>query len=293
MAKTREIKTRLKAVANIKRITRTMQLIATAKFQTASRRMMQTRPYAEKIAEMVGELAAAAGDELTHPLLERPEAAMGKELLLVITSSRGLCGAYNGSVLRAASAYLAQRPGIDLELEVVGKKGVAFFRFAGANVTQAHTQLGDEPTYDQVEALAARYIERFSRRQVDAVHVAMMQFISSSQQVPRVMTLLPLEAPEAATAADWRLQTQAVYEFRPDPRRLLDELLPAAVKTQLFRYFNKAAVSEHVARMVAMKAATDNAEQMGKTLTRQYNRARQTQITTELTEVVTGAAALE
>ena len=297
MGKTREIEKRLKAVGNIKRITRTMQLIATAKFQASVRRATETKPYTEKVAELVQELAGAVGEsgDVDHPLLSGPTPASNRELLLVVTSNRGLCGGYNGNVLRKASTFLKDNADKQIDLEVAGKKGTAYFQFAGKDVRQAYTQFGDKPAYDDVNAIAERYIDSFSSGIYDAVRVIYMKFVSNSKQVPEVLTLMPLsriDSEEGGEQASTDSNAAANYEFSPNAAELLGELLPVTVKTQLFQVFNESVVSEQIARMVAMKAATDNADKMGKSLKREFNRARQAQITTELTEIITGAQAL-
>jgi len=291
MAQLREIKKRIKAVGNIQRITKTMQMIATAKFQAAVRRTQATKPYTAKLAEMVGELAGAVGGEVDHPLLGADREPTGRELLLVLSSNRGLCGAYNANVLRTSNAYLQEHSDRKIDLEVVGKKGIAYFRFAGHEIAKEYTHFTDKPAYEDVEVVASDYIERFVAGQYDAVHVAYMQFVSNSKQVPRIEQLLPLQPPEAAED-EQTSGTRAVYEFSPKPAELLAELLPLSVKSLLFQYFNDAIVSEQISRMVAMKAATDNAGKMGRNLKRSFNRARQAQITTELSEIIGGAAAL-
>ncbi len=290
MARLREIKKRIKAVGNIQRITKTMQMIATAKFQASVRRAQATQPFTKKVAEIAGELAAAGG-QTQHPLLRSPEPKTGRELVLVLTSNRGLCGAYNSNVLRTASQYLRENSDRKVELEVVGKKGVAFFKFSNIAISQTHTHFTDKTSYADVEKLAADYIARFESGRYDAVKVLYMQFISNARQVPRVLQLLPMQPPKAAEGKKAGIQT--VYEFDPDAPTLLNALLPLTVKSQLFQAFNDAVVSEQISRMVAMKAATDNAGKMGRSLKRKFNRARQTQITTELTEIIGGAAALE
>lgn len=293
MGKTREIKKRIKAVGNIKRITRTMQMIATAKFAAAQQRSVAGRPYSEAIFDLVAEIAATAGDSLEHPLL-KPGAAEGKELTLVLTSDRGLCGPFNGSILRTSMHYF--RASDDAKhgvVEVVGKKGVGFYKFNGITVAAHHTQFGDKPGYDEVARLAQDYIDRYIAGEINKVSVIYMKFLSAGRQAPTVMQLLPFETPQAGAKAKQGTGTNAIYEFSPAGPELLNDLVPAAVKATLFQAFKDAVVSEHVARMVAMKAATDNAGKMGKGLTRTYNRARQSQITTELTEIISGAAALE
>jgi F-type H+-transporting ATPase subunit gamma len=291
MGKTREIKKRIKAVANIRRITKTMQMIATSKFARAQQRAVATKPYTEGVFDLVRELAATAGN-VTHALISGDEAsrkAGAKELTLLLTSDRGLCGPYNGAILRATMQHLRNTPGAkEGVVEVVGKKGAGFLKFSGIAVAQQHA-FGDKPTYERVEQLAQAYMERFIAGELRSVKVVYMRYISAGRQAPTVMQLLPLKPPETTGEA----RKPVEYEFSPPAEELLGDLIPAAVKATLFQAFNDAIVSEHVARMVAMKAATDNAGKMGKRLTRQYNRARQAQITTELTEIISGAAALE
>ena len=309
MAKTREIKGRMKAVANIRRITKTMQLIATARFQASQKRAVAAQPYTRKIAELVGEVATtlrAAGEGaagVTHPLLTPPSPAVNRQLVLIITSNRGLCGGYNASLLRTAVAHLrelrGQTPAPHVDIDVVGKKGLAFLKFTRHEIHAHLAQFTDKPDYAAVDALAEQYMKAFTGGEYDAVKVVYMRFISTARQSPTVLTLLPLQPPEvkdagaAAAGVAGKAESAADYDFSPDPASLLAELLPVTVKTQLFQCFNEAVVSEQVARMVAMKAATDAAGKMGKQLTRQYNRARQTAITTELSEIISGAAALE
>ncbi len=289
MGKTREIKKRIKAVGNIKRITRTMQMIATAKFSAALQRAVAGRPYADAIFDLVAEMASSSS-EVSHPLLATGDPD-GQTLTLVITSDRGLCGPYNGSVLRTALKHFREQAGsTEGRIEVIGKKGANALRFNGVEPTVHHTHFTDKPVYEHVEKLAQEYIDLFTSGKVSKVNIVSMKFISAGRQQPEVVQLLPFEAPEKQEATPG---SKSDYEFSPSAGELLGELLPAAVKVTLFQAFNDAVVSEHVARMVAMKAATDNAGKMGKDLTRVYNRARQAQLTTELTEIISGAAALE
>ena len=301
MAQIREIKKRMVAVRTIQRITKTMQMIATAKFTAALQRAKATRPYTERIRELVAEVSAAAGDA-DNPLLGGRSGSSGKsagkEILLVVTSDRGLCGAYNGSVLRNAISEIRKRRAAKCEVivETAGKKGVAFFRFQKMDIAERHS-FGDKPVFADVAALADRYMADFVAGKIDAVHVAYMRFISASRQVPEVMQLLPLtveaSVAAAASAATAAKSAATVYDFRPSAEVLLNDLLPKSVKVSLFQALNDSVVSENVMRMVAMKAATDNASGLGRTLKRNFNRARQAKITTELTEIISGAAALE
>jgi F-type H+-transporting ATPase subunit gamma len=293
MAQTREIKKRMVAVGTIQRITKTMQMIATAKFTAALQRAQATRPYTGRIRQLVAELSANAG-ELDHPLLRTESVAGGRELVLVIASDRGLCGAYNANVLRTALTHLRglKNSGRDLTLEISGKKAVGFFEFAGIPIAEHHT-IGDKPSYDDIDALAGRFMQAFIDGEYDAVRVVSMRFISNARQVPQVVQLLPLSAEPGADAAAASGGGSAGYEFSPSAEGLLADMLPLTVKTQLFQCFNDAVVSEQIMRMIAMKAATENARDLKKSLNRKYNRARQAQITTELTEIISGAAALE
>lgn len=307
MAKTREIKKRIKAVGNIRRITKTMQMIATAKFAASEQRAKAGKPYTETIFDLVRDLAGSIEDA-SHPLLDAggkgaagDGSAVGtkKELTLIITSDRGLCGPYNGSVLRAAMAFFkgnqAAKDGI---VELVGKKGAGFLKFVGVPVAKQHA-FGDKPSYEQVRSLVDEYVARFTAGELSSVRVVYMKYHSAGKQAPTIMQLLPFKADAAgaksggAGAAAAAPKVTTPYEFSPDAASLLGDLLPAAVKAMLFQAFSDAIVSEHVARMIAMKAATDNAGKMGKLYSRKFNRARQAQITTELTEIISGAAALE
>jgi F-type H+-transporting ATPase subunit gamma len=299
MAQIREIKKRMVAVGTIQRITKTMQMIATAKFTAALQRAQATKPYTGRIRQLVAELSANAG-ELEHPLLRTEQVAGGRELVVVIASDRGLCGAYNANVLRKGLGHIRglKERATDLTLEISGKKAVGFFQFARIPIAEHHT-IGDKPAYEDVNALATRYMQAFVDGEYDAVRVVYMRYVSNSRQVPTVAQLLPLSADEPAEAAaaasgdDAAGGPNASYEFSPSAEGLLAEMLPLTVKTQLFQCFNDAVVSEQIMRMIAMKAATENARDLKKSLNRQFNRARQAQITTELTEIISGAAALE
>ncbi len=285
MANRRVLVKRRQASRNIRKITRTMQLIATARFQAAHNRATAGKPYTEKLTQLMRNLARAAGG-LEHPLMaHNPEA--GRGALVVLTSGRGMCGGYNTNVLRAARQFIvaATEP---VDVSMVGKKGVAFFRFLGHQMDETITDIGDAPRFDQVEPLANRLMERFSAGELATVDVAYTQFVSTGRQRAVVERILPL-SPETAGEEE---AAGLEYEFSPAPQELLDELLPASVRVRIYQCFTDAAVSEQIARMVAMKAATDAAEEMIKTLTRQYNRARQTQITMELLDIVGGANAL-
>ena len=304
MAKARAIVKRRKAVRNIRKITKTMQMIATAKFQKSLKRAVGTKPYTKKVRELVAELAASVGD-VNHPLLRQPTDAdrTGRVALVVITSNRGLAGAYNGSVLRASTAFIRQQEaeGKAIDLFVSGKKGIGYFNYQKRPITQKYDQFGDMPKFVDVERVAEFFMKEFVGAKYDAVYIAFTNFISAGQQKPEVMTLLPLAGvtakrdaakPKGNGGAEYA-NVQTKYDFYPDATNLLDELLPQTVKTAMFQCFLDATTSENVARMIAMKSATDNADKMVKSLTMQYNRARQSQITTELSEIMGGVEAMK
>ena len=292
MANAKTIVKRRKAVTNIEKITRTMQLIATAKFQKALNRATATQPYTEKLTELVAQLSAQVTD-VNHPLL-RSEPVSGRSGVLVLTSNRGLCGGYNGRLLEAGLNHLrASEKDLEIELDVSGKKGISYFRFVGREIRKSYTHLEDKVRFDEVEVLADEFIDRFAREELDSVYVVYMNFQSVARQVPTVIELLPMQAQAEESAGGPAGGEGGVqYDFSPDPEALLAELLPAAVRTRLFQCFTDAAVSEQIARMVAMKAATDAASDMIKILTRTYNRARQTQITMELLDIIGGSEAV-
>jgi F-type H+-transporting ATPase subunit gamma len=296
VAKARAIVKRAKAVRNIRKITRTMQLIATARFQKAFNRAVATRPFTDKITELVRQLSESTRG-IDHPLLRR-NSGTGRSVLLVLTSNRGLCGGYNSSLERTGMAVLTDRQGPEhqVRLQVSGKKGISYFKFQGRPPDEAYTHFEDAVQYADVEPLAEAFIQAYSAGEIDGVRVVYMRFESTSKHYPEVLELLPTEAvePEAeAGDASRAPQAEIAYDFSPEPAQLLAELLPMTVKTRLFQCFTDAAVSEQVARMVAMKSATDAASDMIKQLTQAYNRARQSQITLELLDIVGGAEALQ
>ena len=294
MANRRVLVKRRKAVRNIHKITRTMQLIATARFQAAGKRLEASRPFTDNLRRLMAHISEATGGA-EHPLMSTPEERR-RSVVLILTSNRGLCGAYNGRVLREAQVHLEQEAGagVEAEIHMVGKKGVAFMRFAGLEMARAIEDLSDIPRFDEVEPIASEMMARFTAGEIDAFNVAYMKFESAGRQLPVVEQILPIlpEAEPEAHEPGEAATTEVEYEFSPGPQELLEELLPMSVRVRLFQCFNDAMVSEQVARMVAMKAATDAAEDVIKTLTQQYNRARQTAITMELLDIIGGANAL-
>lgn len=309
MAKARAIIKRRQAVQNIRKITRTMELIATAKFKRALDRAIEAEAYTRKMAELVADLGETA-KTVSHPLLERHD-PIRRAKLLVLTSNRGLAGGYNGNVLRLA--YRAHQDleaeGVAVSIDVSGKRGINFMKYRKLAMDSTTTQFEDRPQFHDVETMADQYIAMYVKGEIDRLEVAYTRFVSSAQQVATVATLLPIVTAELGAIGPSVRQSKAgagpgagsaqsgpgervPYEFLPDAQGILEEIVPASFRNRLYKCFLDAAVSEQIARMVAMRGATQNADDLIKTLTRQYNRARQSQITRELADIVGAAAAL-
>ena len=293
MAKTRELVVRRKAIRNIRKITRTMELIATARFKKAMDRTVEAAAYTKKIAEIAAELSASAQD-VTHPLLVTRE-KITKRILLVICSNRGLCGGYNAGILREATNSLnaAKSRGEETLLELSGKRAISFFKYQQIIPVATYINFEDKPRFDEVEPLADKFISEFVAGNVDAVDVAYMKFLNPARQIPVVETILPFAKPNESASNAIKKNDNTSYEFLPSAEEILAELLPQAFKASLFKCFLDAAVSEQIGRRVTMKAATENADDMIKAISLLYNRARQAQITKEISEIIGGAAALE
>lgn len=294
MAKPRAILKRRKAVANIAKITKTMQMIATAKFKRAFDRAVAARPYTDRLKRLIGRLASAAG-AFEHPLLSAREPR--RAAVLAIASNRGLCGGYNSNVgkrLAALRAEVAGR-GLPLEIHASGKKLGGMLRFQKVPTAALHRQFEDKPSYAQVDEVVGALVRRYEAGELDELHVVYTKFESAARQRAVAEQVLPLRLDVAGPQGDGDGEVGAGPQviFDPDPATILSALLPKAVRMHVFQAFLDAAVSEQTARMVAMKAATDNARDMIKSLTMLYNRSRQTLITTELSEIMGGAAALE
>jgi F-type H+-transporting ATPase subunit gamma len=294
MANARALDKRRKSVRNIRKITRTMELIATACFKKAMDRAMAATAYTDRITQMVSDLAQS-GLELNHPLLETRETT-DNATLLVLTANRGLCGGYNGNMLRSA---LPRRKELteqfeNLQMEVSGRRGIAGLRYRGIEIDETYTQFNDQPKYEEVEPIANRFLDMFRLGQIDRLDVVYTRFVSVSRQQAVVETLLPLGSisENDGQQAQQGSQTQSSFEFIPSAESILEEVVPESFRVRLFKCFLDAAVSEQVSRMVAMKSATENASDMIKQLSMTYNRARQSQITNEIMEIIGGVEAL-
>ncbi|KAA5545201.1 ATP synthase F1 subunit gamma [Roseiconus nitratireducens] len=293
MANARALDKRRKSIKNIRKITRTMELIATARYKKAMDRAQAATAYTEQITKIVARLAAS-GMDVKHPLLEQRDNVKSARVL-VLTSNRGLCGGYNASILREAVPRIRQlRETLPLvKVDVSGKRGINGLKFRKIDIAEQHTQFEDQPGYDDVEKIADSYLARYITGEIDRLDVVYTKFISTSKQVPTVETLLPLGSLGEDQDLDEPRGANVDFEFLPSAESILEEVVPTSFKVRLFKCFLDAAVSEQVARMIAMKGATENAGEMIKQLSMTYNRARQGQITGEIMEIIGGVEALE
>ncbi len=291
MAKARALDKRRKSIRNIRKITRTMELIATARFKKAMDRAHAATAYTRRITQLVSDLANS-GLEVKHPLLEGRE-KVDRAVLLVLTANRGLCGGYNSIVQRAGFVRFGELKSElpELSLEISGKRGNAAAKFRGYPVAESYTHFEDRPSFEEVEVLADRYLEEYVTGKIDRLDVAYMRFENVARQNVAVETLLPLGKLEGAAADETKSASQ--YEFLPSAESILEEVVPTSFKVKLFKCFLDAAVSEQMARMVAMKAATKSAGDRIRQLSMAYNRARQSQITGEIMEIIGGVEALK
>jgi F-type H+-transporting ATPase subunit gamma len=302
VAKAKAILRRRRVVTNTRKITRTMELVSTAKYRQSYLRVENAKPFRETMREMMNDLSRA-DVPFDHPLLRKREPPRHVTLLL-LTSNRGLCGGFNTNLARTARDWVEghRRGGAQVDLHVSGKKGIAFFRFRGVPMQGAYAQFGDRPSRAEVDRLAQTFLAAYESAATDLVAVCYQRFFSAGVQRPWIEVLLPVTpgaVESGAAAAPGAPAAPAVptapveYLFSPDAETLLGRLLPGYFRATLYQAFLESVVGEHRARMVAMKNATDNAHEMIKLLTRMYNRARQTQITNEISEIMGGVEALK
>ena len=276
-----------------------MELIATAQFRRAMQRALDAKTYTDRLTALVSDIRKA-GFEHDHPLFEARQ-PQRRAALLILTANRGMCGGYNSSLLRLGVAHYRamQDEECKVDLDVSGKKGIAALRFRGFNLNRTFTKFEDKPTFDQVRDLADVYLGEYDAGRIDRLDVVFTKFDSLSQHAAKVETLLPVTPPEPDDEDDEETnefgekEREIDWEFLPSPDSILDEVVPMSFRVRLFKCFLDAGVSEQVTRMVAMKAATENADHMIRILSMKYNRARQGQITGELLEIIGGADALE
>ncbi|MFB9682754.1 F0F1 ATP synthase subunit gamma [Amycolatopsis plumensis] len=303
-AQLRELRSRIKATKSIGKITKAMELIATARITKARARVAASRPYADEITKVLSALAGAA-TTLDHPMLvERPNPK--RAAVLVVTSDKGQCGGYNSNVLRATEELLAllRSEGKEPQIYVTGNKGLNYYRFRGREVVDGWTGFSDQPGYANAVAAGDALVESFMRGAddadgnadgvtgVDEIHVVYTEFVSMLTQRPTAKRVAPLEVEYSEGEEEKPAGLLPSYEFEPSADTLLDSLLPKYINTRLYAAFLESAASELAARRTAMKAASDNANELVNTLTREANQARQAQITQEISEIVGGANAL-
>ncbi len=287
MAGASDVKRRIKSVENTRQITRTMELVATSKLKRATDRVRAARPYADALSGIVGSLYAPELSE-RFPLLRSPP-HMRRAAVLLLTASRGLAGAFNANLIKEARLLVErlEGDGVETDLHVAGKKGIAFFRFRGREMASTHTDITDSPSMDDAESVIRGPRDDFAAGRVDAVHVVSAEFRSALSTPPRVVELLPIRPAPGSRAS---LEN---FLLSPKAEILLQRLLPAYLRNVTYRALVENAAAEQGSRRTAMKSATDNAGDVLEYLTRTYNRARQAQITQEIAEIVGGAAALE
>jgi F-type H+-transporting ATPase subunit gamma len=289
----RILRRRIRSINSTKKITRAMELIAASRIVKAQARVHAAVPYADGLTAVVNNLAAAGG--VSHPLLQ-PRPAIRRVAHIVITADRGLAGAYNASVLRALEGELREhaRAGREYTLVAIGRKAESYLRFRNYRIDAAFTGFSDNPAYEDARSIAASVAPRFTDGELDLVQLIYTRFVTAGTQEVVVRPLMPLEEEgfDAGAAASETGAAAGGYEFEPAPEEILDRLLPRYVEARIYAALLNAAASEHAARQRAMKAATDNAEDLIVSLTRVMNRARQDAITTEIMEVVGGAEAL-
>ncbi|MCL2711348.1 MAG: ATP synthase F1 subunit gamma [Planctomycetaceae bacterium] len=337
MAKSRALDKRRKSVKSIRKITRTMELVATAQFKRAMEKAVAADAYTNRLVTLARDLAES--EPFAHPLLverkgveqkggeRKGDRAEKNVILLTLSANRGMCGGFNAGVMRLATQRLKsfQKDYGGVSLEVSGKRGISAFKFRGMEISQSYTELQDKPPLEAITDLADHYIELFISHKIDRLDICYTKFESISRQYPVVETLLPIadlteegdvNAVQDLSAVDLkraamvrqaddmiadgddlgaaRLKSRAgaLFDFLPSKEEILEELIPKAFKAKLYKCFLDSAVNEQIARMVAMKSATESADKMIGLLTTAYNRARQSQITNEILEIISGADAL-
>jgi len=283
----KDIKRRITSVQKTQQITRAMRMVAGAKLRRAQDAIEKARPYAERMRATLAEVARAQSDS-DHPLLVAHEQSRNAELL-VVTSDRGLCGAFNANVIKKARAAVGSRKGMGITISTAGSKGRDVLGRQHPGALGEHYPQDGWVAYGQATEAAAYLSRRYASGEIDEVVLVYSEFVSAITQTPREVRLLPFTAEgDAAGAAEDALP----YEIEPDPAKLLSVLVPKAVEVEIFRALLENQAGEHAARMAAMESATRNTEELIETLTLQYNRARQAAITKELVEIVSGAEAL-
>jgi F-type H+-transporting ATPase subunit gamma len=287
--KERALRRQIRSVQSTKKITKAMELIAASRILKAQQRVAAARPYSERITEVIRNLAAAGAGGGSPLLAEREE--VGTVAYIVVAADRGLAGAYNSSVIRAAERSMQRQraEGHETRLITIGRKAQSYFRFRGWTIDQAYTGISDSPTYEDARLVADYVVTRFESGEYDLVELAYTQFLSAASQRVAIRRFVPLDRSMLEAATDG---LTADYEFEPDPQEILDRLLPRYAEARLYAALLEGSASFFAAQQRAMKSATDNAEELITKYSRAMNRARQDAITTEIMEIVGGAEAM-
>jgi F-type H+-transporting ATPase subunit gamma len=294
MAKPRELKRRIRSVQNTRKITKTMELVSTSKLKRAQDRVVGARPYAQALAEVIGDLYSPALAE-RFPLLRQPAHGVRRAAVVLITSNRGLCGAFNANLIREARRRMKELEdqGAQVELHIIGKKGIGYFKFTRRPVASQRIDIGDRPTAAHAVEVMEPLMARFTAGTLDAVDVVFAKFNSAVSTPPTTLRILPVTPPSSRRAGGQEAKAAVNYILKPSAEAILESLLPLYVRNQMYRALVETAAAEHGARRTAMKNATEAGGDMLDLLQRTYNRARQGQITQELAEIVGGAEALK
>lgn len=293
MAKSKALKGRIRSVTNTRKITRTMELVATSKLKRAQDRVAATRPYAEALRDVIADLVTPELAE-GFPLLRQPappaKGGPTRAAVILLTSNRGLAGGFNANLIKEARRRMEalEKAGYSVDLHAIGKKGVGFFKYLGRTMASQRADVTDNPTPDHAIEIMEPLIEAYARGELASVDLVYAAFISPLTTPPTTVRILPVEPPAARAGA-----VRADYILRPDAAQLLDRLLPLYVRNTMYRGLVETSAAEHGARRTAMKSATDNAGEILDLLKRTYNRQRQASITQEIAEIVGGAAALQ
>ncbi len=293
MPNLRDIQRRITSVHGTRQITRTMEMVATAKIRKAQERIEAAAPYSDSMMEVLGNVASDAGG-IDHPLL-KVHAVRKRVIAIVVVSDRGLAGGFNGNILRIAERFIAEQnaAGVTVDIITVGKRAQQYFQYRGIRPIAFYSDSSDKPSFSRAKEIATLVISDYSKGAADEAVIMYNRFKNVAEQIPTQETVLPIAPDALSSASDEAGEAQAGYMFEPSAPVVLARLLPTYVETMIFRSLLDSAAAEQGARRRAMKSATDNATEMIGTLTRSYNRARQGAITTEIAEIVGGAAALE
>jgi len=294
LKKPKEIRKRIKAVSNTKKITKTMEMIATSKLLKAQERVKSTMPYFDSLMKMLQKLANDKELQSSSPLMEeRPNPK--KVIIFLFTANRGLCGSYNANLIDKAHKRIDdyKEKGIEVELYIAGKRGISFFVFRNYEIHEKFTEIGDNPSYIQAQEISEILIRKFLNKEVDRVEFVFGHFQSMLKQPPTVLQLLPIEKFEEEKTDEDAKSMHVHYKFDPDAQTIMNEMIPLYINSMTYKVLVESVASEQAARRVAMKNATDNSEDLIRKLTISLNKSRQAIITNELTEIVGTAKALE